>query len=77
MDLIGVIIGQYLLEFIGASIRYIFNQFKSILFPIKKLSFSDYWSPNSDLYQRLETEVGNRIAGGMFLVIVLIIIFYF
>jgi len=75
MQFFQVIIGRYLVELIGASIRFSFNYLKSKITGSEYLKFSEYWNKKKGgLYEKLETETANRIAGGLFLFAIILII---
>lgn len=74
MDILQIIIGRYLVEFLGAFIRYLYSNLFNKLKEENTIQFSKFWSPKGDKYKKLETETGNRIAGLIFFVIIFIIL---
>ena len=78
MILFEIILGRYFIELIGASIRFSFNLIKSKFFGTKLIKFEEYWNPKKGTYyNKLETETANRIAGFIFLAILLSLIIFF
>ncbi len=77
MEIIQIIIGRYLVELFGASIRYLLTNFFNKIKGNDLISFSKLWSPKGDQYKKLETETSNRIAGLIFFVIFFIVLFKF
>ncbi|MFH4966531.1 hypothetical protein V8G69_16135 [Gaetbulibacter sp. M235] len=78
MDIFQIIFGRYLIELIGASIRFSFGYIKSKLFGTKLIKFENYWhKKKGNQYDKLETETANRIAGFFFFAIFIGIIIYF
>jgi nitric oxide reductase large subunit len=77
MDFIQVILGRYLIELLGASVRYIYEN-SIILFTNKDfISFSKFWNPKMSKEKKLENEASNRIAGLIFFVIFFLILVSF
>lgn len=77
MNFIQIILGRYLLEFLGALIRYIWSNLLNIFSDEEPKSFSEFWSPKSKKYEKLENEASNRIVGLIFFIIVLVLLGYF
>ena len=77
MDIIQIIIGRFLVELFGASIRYSYCYLASKIQGKEVVPFSKFWSSQGDRYKKLETETGNRIAGLIFFVIFFIILVKF
>ncbi|AWX45710.1 hypothetical protein HME9304_02737 [Flagellimonas maritima] len=77
MDIFQIIFGRFVVELIGASIRYvvanIINKIKGKDFK----PFSKFWTPDGSKYKKLETESANRIAALFVFVILLVLIFHF
>ena len=78
MEIFQIIFGRYLIELIGAYIRFGFGYLKSKLIGTEYIKFENYWNKkNGNQYEKLETETGNRIAGFFFFAILIGIIIYF
>lgn len=78
MNLIQIIFGRYLVELIGASIRFAFGYLRFKLFGTECIKFENYWNKKKgNRYVKLETETANRIAGLFFFVIVFGVLVYF
>lgn len=77
MDIFQIIFGRFIVELIGASIRFLVVNILNTIKGTKTLSFSKFWTPNSNEYKKLETETANKIVGLFFFVLVLVLIFHF
>ena len=63
IDIIGIILGRYLISFLGAVVRYFF---KNVMLKMKGESFipfSKLWSYKKNQYEELENNTSNMIAG--------------
>lgn len=75
-DILGLIFGRYLIELLGASIRFLYGYVKSKLFGEKYIKFENYWSnKKGNSYNKMETETANRIAGFLFILIIIGLVF--
>ena len=75
MDLLSIIIGRYVIELIGALIRFSINYLIAKIKGTKHIKFEEYWhKKKGGVYEKSETETANRIAGGFFLFSIIIFI---
>ena len=78
MDLFSIIIGRYIVELIGASIRFSINYLITKIKGTNYIKFAEYWhKKKGGIYEKSETETANRIAGGFFLFAIILIIVTF
>ena len=64
MEIIQIIVGRYLVEFVGASVRFIAQRIISKLTGKNGVPFRHYWQQKKGgAYENMETETANRIAG--------------
>ena len=77
MDFIQIILGRYLLEFLGALIRYVYLNIGSLIKINNYTPFSKIWSPKGNIDKNNENGTLNHMIGVIFfgIVIVLLIIF--
>jgi hypothetical protein len=77
MDFIGVILGRYLLEFLGALFRYIYLNIGTLIKSCIYTPFSKVWHPKGNIDKKNENSTLNHMIGVILfgIVIVLLIIF--
>lgn len=77
MDFIQVIFGKYILESLGALIRYIYVNLIGLIKNKNHTSFSNIWSPNQSTIIKNENSTLNHMIGVILfgIIIVLVIIF--
>lgn len=77
MDFIGIILGRFVLEFLGALIRYVYLNIGSLIKINNYIPFSKIWSPKGNIDKKNENSELNHMIGVIFfgIVIVLLIIF--
>jgi hypothetical protein len=77
MDFIGIILGRFVLEFLGALIRYVYLNIGSLIKISNYIPFSKIWSPKGKIDKENENSELNHMIGVIFfgIVIVLLIIF--
>lgn len=77
MDFIGIILGGFVLDFLGALIRYVYLNIASLIKNNNYISFSMIWSPRGKIDKENENSELNHMIGVIFfgIVIVLLIIF--
>jgi hypothetical protein len=76
MDFLQIILGRYILEFLGASIRYVYLNIESLIKNNNSTSFSNVWSPDGNK-KKNESGTLNHMVGVIFfgMLIFLLIIF--
>ena len=77
MDFIEIILGRYLLEFLGASIRYIYLNIGSLIKINNYTPFSKIWSPKGNIDKKNENSTLNHMIGVIFLGIVVVLLVSF
>lgn len=77
MDFIGIILGRYLLEFLGALIRYIYLNIGYLIGINNYTSFSNIWIAKGNIDKKNGNSEMNHMIGVIFfgIIIVLLIIF--
>jgi len=77
MDFIGVILGRYILEFLGALFRYIYLNIGTLIKSSSFTPFSKVWNPKGNIDKKNENSGLNFMIGVILfgIVIVLLIIF--
>lgn len=76
MDIIGIITGRVLLNYIGGTLRYIYGTTWRTLFGKPKFTFKEYINgpKKSTYYDEMGHEFNNRIIAFIFLGIIVIIL---
>lgn len=77
MDFIQIILGRYLLEFLGALIRYIYLNIGSLIKINNYTPFSKIWSPKGGIGKKNENSGLNHMIGVIFLGIVVVLLVSF
>lgn len=74
MDIIGIITGKVLLNYIGGTIRYIYGSIWRTLFDKPKFTFKEYINgpKKRDYYDEMGHEFNNRLIAFIFLGIIVI-----
>lgn len=77
MDIVGIILGRYVLEFLGALMRYIYLNTGSLIKINNYTPFSKIWSPKGNIDKKNENSELNHMIGVIFfgIVIILLVIF--
>jgi hypothetical protein len=77
MDFMEIIFGRYLLEFLGALIRYIYLNIGGLMNINNYTPFSKIWSPKGNIDKKNENSTLNHMIGVIFfgIVVVSLIIF--
>lgn len=77
MDLIEIILGRYVLAFLGALIRYVYLNTRSLIKINNYIPFSKIWSSKGNIDKKNENSELNHMIGVIFfgIVIILLIIF--
>ena len=73
MDIIGIITGKILLNFIGGSLRYIYGSIWRTIFNKPKFTFKEYINgpKKSDYYDEHGHQYNNRMIAVIFLAIII------
>lgn len=76
MDIIQIIISKYILEVLGASIRWVYINFISLIIKRKEyVTFTNLWSPKISRGKKEENEMRNYMIGVivfMFFIVLLV-----
>ena len=73
MDILQIILGRYLLELIGASVRYIYISTSSLIGFNEYTTFRKIWSPDKKKDENSTTNHGVGVIAFGFIIILLII----
>lgn len=66
MDFIEIISGQFILEFLGASVRFLYFNLSTLLNNDDFRTFSSFWSPNASKKKKKENDQLNNLVGVIF-----------
>lgn len=77
MDFIGIILGRYLLEFLGALIRYVYLNIGSLIKINNFIPFSEIWSPKGNIDKKNGNSELNRMVGVIFFGMVIVLLIFF
>ncbi len=77
MDILQIIIGRFLLEFLGALLRYVYFNILGLFKNVNYIPFSQLWSPKVSVKKRDENSELNHMIGVIIfgLIIFLLVIF--
>ena len=70
MDVFQIILGRYLLEFLGALLRFLYLNIKQLILNKGNfISFSKLWSPKINEDKKTENEMTNHMIGAIVLML--------
>lgn len=76
-DFIQIIFGRYLLELLGASIRYIYLNTISLFKNTNYIPFLKIWSPKGNVDKQNENSTSNHMIGVIFFAVLLFLLVIF
>ncbi len=76
MDIIGVLTGRVLLNYVGGTLRYVYGSIWRNLFDRPKFTFKEYINgpKKGDYYDESRHKFNNRIIAFIFLIIILLVL---
>lgn len=77
MDFIQIIFGRYLLELLGALIRYTYLNIISLFNSSNYTPFLKIWSPKRHIDKKNENSISNHMIGVVFLGVVVVLLMIF
>lgn len=77
MEIVGIVILNYIFGFLGASVRFIVLNIKNIIFSKKTISFNDIWNNSKRKKSKYDNYVLNVVLGAILFFILATIIIKF
>jgi hypothetical protein len=77
MDFIQIILGQFLLEFLGALIRYVYLNMGSLIKKDDYIPFAKVWCPKGSIDRKSGNSELNHMIGVIFFVIIVVLLVIF
>ncbi|MNQ34299.1 hypothetical protein D3C85_477510 [compost metagenome] len=77
MDFEEIISGRTILEFLGASIRFLYSNLRCVFNDKDFSTFSSFWSPTGSNRKKEENSSSNHMIGVLFLGILVILLIIF
>lgn len=77
MDLEEIIADRTILEFLGASIRFLYSNLRCVFNDKDFSTFSSFWSPTGNNRKKEENSSSNHMIGVLFLGILIILLIIF